>query len=95
MVGDQLVLFDQLSHGIDQVERLLSFLLVDNLDAKAGVYENIVAHLCRRHKSQRHGALDAHHVDGRLEVVVAFDHFTGNGKAHNVPLLYALRWIGA
>ena len=23
------------------------------------------------------------------------DHFTGNGKAHNVPLLYVLRWIGA
>ena len=30
-----------------------------------------------------------------LEVIVAFDYFTGNGKAHNVPLLYALRWMGA
>ena len=73
----------------------MGFLLVDNLNAKAGVHENIVAYLCRRHEAQRNGALDAHHVDGRLKVVVAFDHFTGNGKAHNVPLLYVLRWIGA
>ena len=59
------------------------------------MYENIVANLRRRHESQRHGALDAHHVDGGLEVVIAFDYFTGNGKAHIVPLLDALRWIGA
>lgn len=91
----ELVLFGQLGHGIDELECLLGFLLVDNLNAKAGVHENIVAYLCRRHEAQRNGALDAHHVDGRLKVVVAFDYFTGNGKAHNVPLLYVLRWIGA
>ena len=73
----------------------MCLLLVDNLDAKAGMHENIVAYLRRRYEAQRNGALDAHHVDGRLKVVVAFDHFTGNGKAHNGPLLYALRWIGA
>ena len=73
----------------------MRFLLVDNLDAKAGVHENIVSYLRRRHESQRNRALDAHHVDGGLEVIVAFDYFTGNGKAHNVPLLYALRWMGA
>lgn len=94
-VGGKLVFFDQLGHGINKLERFLCFQLVDNLNAKAGVHENIVAYLCRRHEAQRNGALDAHHVDGRLKVVVAFDHFTGNGKAHNVPLLYVLRWIGA
>ena len=91
----QLVFFGQFGHGINELERFLRFLLVDDLDAKAGVYENIVAYLRRRHESQRHGALDAHHVDGGLEVVVAFDYFAGNGKAHIVPLLYALRWTGA
>ena len=90
-----MILFDQLGHGVDEIERLLSFLLVDNLDTKAGMYENIVAYLRRRHEAQRNGALDAHHVDGGLEVVVAFDHLTGNGKAHSVPLLHALRWIDA
>ena len=33
-VGGQLVLLDQLGHGVDQVECLSSFLFVNNLDAK-------------------------------------------------------------
>ena len=33
-VGGELILFDQLGHGVDEIERLLSFLLVNNLDAK-------------------------------------------------------------
>ena len=55
-VGGELVFFGQFGHGVDQLERFLRFLLIDNLDAKAGVHENIVAYLRRRTSLSETGA---------------------------------------